>query len=128
MFPKKRIRLSRNLHAQTTPYPNARKWLKPFLILLILGMVASAYALIKTPKHETKQSNNLVPKEILGEQTNSNKEPHYETHVVSPGDTLFNISKRYNISWQTLAQINNLDEPYTLKIGQKLQILQYPVK
>ena len=43
-------------------------------------------------------------------------------HVVSKGDTLYNISKRYDIPLRDLIDFNNLKPPYTLKIGQTLQI------
>ncbi|MEM8762706.1 MAG: glucosaminidase domain-containing protein [Bacteroidota bacterium] len=43
------------------------------------------------------------------------------THVVEKGDTLYALSKRYNISVDELKQLNNLDSS-TLSIGQVLNI------
>ena len=57
-------------------------------------------------------------KQILGEQ----EVLEYESYQVVVGDTLFNLSQKYQISWQTLAEINSLPPPYTLRIGQKLKI------
>lgn len=43
-------------------------------------------------------------------------------YKVQKGDTLFNISQKYNINWTTLATLNNLKSPFTLKLGQTLKI------
>ena len=43
------------------------------------------------------------------------------TYVVKPGDTLYNIAKRYNTTVDTLKDINNLDSNL-LKIGETLII------
>lgn len=42
-------------------------------------------------------------------------------HVVAPGDTLYNISRRYNLSVGELRALNNLSGN-TLKLGQVLQL------
>jgi LysM repeat protein len=44
------------------------------------------------------------------------------THVVSRGETLFHISLRYGVSWQAIAQANNLTPPYVIYVGQTLVI------
>jgi LysM repeat protein len=44
-------------------------------------------------------------------------------HTVEKGDTLFNISKRYNLTIDELQGINNLTDA-GIKIGQKLQIVK----
>jgi LysM repeat protein len=44
------------------------------------------------------------------------------TYKVVKGDTLFMISQKHNISWTTLATLNNLDAPFTLKPGSTLKI------
>ena len=54
----------------------------------------------------------LIP--VKGEENNL-------TYIVSPGDTLYNIAKRYNISVDELKKKNNL-ESNLLKIGQTLII------
>lgn len=40
--------------------------------------------------------------------------------VVQKGDTLYSLARKNGISMSELAEINNLHEPYTLSIGQKL--------
>jgi LysM repeat protein len=44
-------------------------------------------------------------------------------HTVEKGDTLFNISKKYNLTVEDLQQINNLTDA-GIKIGQKLQVVK----
>lgn len=46
----------------------------------------------------------------------------YSDYTVRTGDTLFNISQQINISWTTLAELNNLEPPFTLKPGQVIKI------
>ncbi|MBU0859165.1 MAG: LysM peptidoglycan-binding domain-containing protein, partial [Alphaproteobacteria bacterium] len=41
-------------------------------------------------------------------------------HTVGTGDTLWNISNRYNLAMQDLVHANNLRAPYALKAGQRL--------
>lgn len=119
MIPKNRIHLSRSLTAQTTPYPGAKRFLKRaalfFIFLLGVGIYLAAKPTGPRPRYpdETKQ--------ILGEQ-NEPEEPQYLIYKVKKGDTLFNLSQRYSVSWQTLAELNGLAEPYVLKAGQDLKI------
>ena len=43
-------------------------------------------------------------------------------HTVKPKETLWRIAKTYGINLQTLAEINNIDEPAQITVGQKLFI------
>lgn len=112
---RNKIHLSKTLHAQTTPYPRMKIWAKRTVFISLFVVIGAIY-IAAGPK---KQAATPQPKEILGEQQ---KPAELQTYVVKKGDTLFNVSQKYEISWQTLAQINNLSEPYLLKIGQKLKI------
>jgi LysM repeat protein len=75
--------------------------------------------------------NTAEPKEILGVQTserapdqNQPSENQFTGYTVKAGDTLFNISQKYNIKWDLIAQVNNLSEPYVLHTGQSIKIPQ----
>ena len=46
--------------------------------------------------------------------------PPPNTYVVLAGDTLSGIAYYYDMSWEELARINNIHEPYTIYIGQHL--------
>ncbi len=67
-------------------------------------------------------------KQVLGATTQEQQPPaqvaEFTEYVVKAGDTLFNISQSYNVRWDSIAQINNLSEPYLLHAGQSLKIPQ----
>ncbi len=44
------------------------------------------------------------------------------THVVQPGDNLFRIALRYNMSYAYLAQYNNIANPSSIYVGQVIRI------
>ena len=46
----------------------------------------------------------------------------YEMHIVSEGDTLWDISKKYNIEISDLIRMNSLNKNSYLKLGQQLTI------
>ncbi|MBX4205126.1 MAG: LysM peptidoglycan-binding domain-containing protein [Candidatus Doudnabacteria bacterium] len=48
----------------------------------------------------------------------------FTIYSVKNGDTLFNISQKYNVKWDLIAQLNSLSEPYVLHSGQSLKIPQ----
>jgi LysM repeat protein len=87
-------------------------------IAAILGINAIRLVLKNTPSGNTSQP------QVLGatdskENTNSIEFMEYK---VQKGDTLFNISQKYNINWATLATLNNLKSPFVLKLGQIIKI------
>ncbi len=43
-------------------------------------------------------------------------------HEVASGDTLYNISRRYETDVATLAGLNNIRPPYTLSLGQRIAL------
>jgi lipoprotein NlpD len=43
-------------------------------------------------------------------------------YTVQPGDTLYSIAQRYNVSIQDLQAWNNITDPKKLKVGQRLQV------
>lgn len=48
--------------------------------------------------------------------------PGGTTYVVQPGDNLFRIALRYNMSYITLAQYNNIANPASIYVGQVIRI------
>ena len=120
MKQKNRIRLHRNLHAQTTPYPHANRWFKRGVVVLGIGIVVGIYVFAGSDGQEPAQK---APKQILGEQVSA-PEQKLLIYQIKKGDTLFNLSQRYGVTWQALAELNQLDEPFILKIGQEIKIPQ----
>ena len=62
--------------------------------------------------------NLLIP---LG-KTNSNNFIPYEMYIVSEGDTLWSIAKKYNLNVNDLARMNSLNKNEYLQLGQQLSI------
>lgn len=46
------------------------------------------------------------------------------THEVARGDTLFSLSERYGVPLAALIEMNGLEPPYTLRVGQTLRLPQ----
>lgn len=44
------------------------------------------------------------------------------THVVQPGETIFRISKQYNVPVQDIVRVNNIQDVSGVKVGQALKI------
>ncbi|MEZ4662170.1 MAG: LysM peptidoglycan-binding domain-containing protein [Caldilineaceae bacterium] len=44
------------------------------------------------------------------------------SHTVQPGDTLLSIAIQHGTTWETLAQMNGLDEASLLQIGQQIRL------
>ncbi|MGB1248015.1 MAG: LysM peptidoglycan-binding domain-containing protein [Chitinophagales bacterium] len=66
----------------------------------------------------------IRPEQVIFIQSNVAASPvneNYKTHIVQAKETLYSISKQYNVSVDDLIQMNNLDEP-SINIGQTLRV------
>lgn len=54
--------------------------------------------------------------------SNSENVPTIATYVVQKGDTLSKIGTKTGIAWKTIAELNGIKFPYTIKIGQILKL------
>lgn len=87
---------------------------------------------LEPTKDLTTQNKNQVTdkKSATGATTDTVKNNTNKTYVldsngyytVQPGDTLFLIGQAFGINYLTLAQVNNITEPYKIEVGQKLLI------
>jgi len=48
-------------------------------------------------------------------------------HNVKPGDTGIAIARAYGLSWSELVKLNQLREPYVIRVGQRLRLSPPPV-
>ena len=139
--------LSPELRAQITPH-NRRdvKLTVAGVIFLLLSavMVVNLWPTKKSsplannkPVETLVQSDSsavTVEKQVLGESTSQDSQPQFIQHqdsgagftqyTVKNGDTLFNISQKYNVKWDLIASVNGLAEPYILHAGLTLKIPQ----
>lgn len=88
---------------------------------MVIALVLT-YNVFRTPKNtETTEPR------VLGAATENStpKKVQFMDYTVQRGDTLFSISQKYNVSWGTLAELNDLQAPFNLK---KDQIIKVPVQ
>lgn len=75
------------------------------------------------PASKAVQKAETAPKSEAAEATPAvKKELPAKTHTVKQGDTLYRISRRYNLSVEQLRQYNKLDPKASIYPGQKLKI------
>ena len=72
---------------------------------------------------ETSGSTQATP-EPTPAPAQSSTADQFTSYTVKAGDTLFNISQKYGVKWDLIAQFNSLQEPYLLHGGQVLRIPQ----
>ncbi|NLL43231.1 MAG: LysM peptidoglycan-binding domain-containing protein [Firmicutes bacterium] len=46
----------------------------------------------------------------------------HQVYTVKPGDTLYDISLAYGVSWKELAELNKIKDPTTMQIGTTLRL------
>jgi LysM repeat protein len=44
------------------------------------------------------------------------------TYTVEVGDTLFSVMRKNKVHWRVLAQLNNINPPYSLTVGQTIKL------
>lgn len=44
-------------------------------------------------------------------------------HIVQPGESLSKIGRRYGVNWRMISRLNRMDPDETLRVGQKLKVL-----
>lgn len=45
-----------------------------------------------------------------------------KTYTVEVGDTLFSVMRKNKVHWRVLAQLNHLNAPYSLRVGQIIKL------
>ena len=78
------------------------------LISLIERFDLTRYDIKKSKKSVAEKSKNIIKKK--------------QTHTVQKGDTLYSVSRKYDISIDKLVEINQINDK-TIYIGQKLKII-----
>ncbi len=72
------------------------------------------------PTATPKPTGSQAPAEATAEPTDPPAAP--STYTVKSGDTLSGIASEFGTTWQVLADINGLDDPTRLKVGQELNL------
>ena len=117
---KSRVRLGPHLLAQTTPNPNPKspKFYKALGVALIV--ILAILAVQQYSERKPRENIGLPQTEsVLGAETQDSNFYAYQTQ---PGDSLFSLSEKFQVSWEELASLNLLKEPFALEPGQSLKI------
>lgn len=76
-----------------------------------------------TPQHDEDAA---IENVILTQQTQAQTIPGAATHTVKPGETLWSISKMYNVDLASLAKANSIADSRVIEKGQVLTIPAAP--
>jgi murein DD-endopeptidase MepM/ murein hydrolase activator NlpD len=80
------------------------------------NIVSDSLQIVTTPSVAVSENVTSQKKEITQNNTKQ------KIHIVQKGDTLYAISKKYNVSIPNLCKLNNLTDETKLDIGQKLKL------
>jgi nucleoid-associated protein YgaU len=70
------------------------------------------------------RSINLID-EVEQEESESNQDYSVVVYIVKPGDTLWNIAKRFRTTVDFIVRTNGIENPDKIDVGQKLYIPRY---
>lgn len=85
-----------------------------------IGIVNPALEQITNPTQSTPDSPSNTELDAPSEDAVSFKSSG--TYVVKSGDTLSSIADSLNLDWKELAELNKVEPPYALKVGQELKL------
>ncbi len=71
-------------------------------------------------RKQVEQSVAYVPQSAAGQKKTESNQVYKKWVKAEKGDTLYGISKRYGVSVERLAQLNQLKKPYLIKPGQTI--------
>jgi LysM repeat protein len=116
---QKRIKLSRQLKWSVgkAQHTGNYLWAVGGLCLVVaVGFLVHTNRILRTDAQPT----------VLGASTTVLPEAtpaiEFESYEVARGDTLFTISQHYDVPTETLAQLNDIKPPFTLKAGETIKI------
>lgn len=93
-----------------------------FLSIIISGGLAINALKIITSSSKNTNPQVLGAEDVKSETNNGQPEIQILEYKIQKGDTLFNISQKFNISWTIIATLNNLNSPYVLTPGKTIKI------
>ena len=98
------------------------------IIILILFMMMFSAGWIKIVVNSREISDDIknVENEIVPRQPSEieirkdfveNRLFKFESHIVNPGETLFDLERSYGTNWKVIQRINKIENPYRLTVG-----------
>ena len=114
-FPDIAAKVNARLATSTSPKYFVRKTWKD------AGSQIGAYAELNKAKKACKAGYSVFDKDGKSVYNVAVKKT-VKTYTVKKGDTLSTIGKATGVAWKTLAEINGIKSPYTIKVGQVLKL------
>ena len=84
-----------------------------------LAVVTPASIIIDLPLPEGTASEPPTPTVV---PARTNRPTRYAAYIVEAGDTLGGIASRFGFSFEEIAAVNGIDEPFTIQIGETILI------
>jgi LysM repeat protein len=91
-------------------------------VLSVITALNIFHLLGSAPKQPTANQTQSTQQQVLGAYSQNTAQVQTTIYTVQHGDTLFDIAQSHGVSWQVIAALNNLSQPYTLKAGSQLKI------
>ena len=124
-FQSKKFELSPRLKLGVGRGYTQNQILKTSAILCLVFALGLTFNAISLMVRNQGSSERMEPKVLGSSDTRTPEQDNavqFTSYTVQKGDTLFNIAQKFNISWTTLATLNNLKSPFYLKPGQTLKV------
>jgi lipoprotein NlpD len=92
-----------------------------FLINLIVILLASCAGTPPAPVvNRSPQTSTSTVDNSSKQNNNTSSDWRPDSYVVKRGDTLYSIGLNHGYDYREIAEANNISEPYTIRIGQRL--------
>lgn len=87
--------------------------------ILLAGCASSGY---RAPVHERGASATQAAKSAAAKRRSAERDSRPGVYVVQKGDTLFSIAFNYGFDYHELAELNGIDNPNMIQIGQQIRL------
>lgn len=124
-FQRKKFELSPRLKLGVGRGYTQNQILKTSAILCLIFAIGLAFNAVSLMVKNQPSGKTAEPQVLGASDTKTPEQDNavqFTSYSVQKGDTLFNIAQKFNISWTTLATLNNLKSPFYLKPGQTLKV------
>ena len=96
---------------------------KLFASILCLILAACAGTQNRAPVIERSTAiSNKKPASVKPANKSSDKDWRPDVYVVKKGDTLYSIGLEYGYDYKEIAQLNQIEQPYVIRVGQSLKL------
>lgn len=87
-------------------------------IIICLMLTACVSTQNRAPVIERSNASNV--KKLTPKQGNKDWRPDF--HIVKKGETLYSIGLEYGYDYKEIAQLNQIEQPYVIRVGQSLSL------